>query len=617
MSDPGFALVRAPFKDVGTGETHAVGDRIYIDDPARLARWVDEGLISPVELEEALEQRLDDWPWGGIAGRDLRPWPVEKAEHEIVALLNVWNDRPALEATVSTWADHVDRVVVADGAYAGVPVATPESDDGTVEYLREVFGGRLTEFPVPGFQTQIDKRTALLRAGSGILFIVDADEYVTGPENLRSLPGDLDVGWVVYRNPVYSRTQTSPRLIRWRENLTYRHRHHWVYAGDSLLVSHQLGGRGVDHHIVPIAIQNQRGIGRPESRIRADRVYRAHQATLETAESRSGENLSASTGREPLRIVQLARFDAGMVCYRLHSAINTCTPHESLLGTRDWGRVYQEPRQYNVLEDREPLRRAVAGADIVHCHLQYHELDELGIPHMAGVVIHHHGTMYRSEPGLANERDGYRAGLRLVSNLELMQYGDGLHYLPNPVPVAQYRQLRREHGEDAMIVAHMPSKPEIKGTDVLRTVVESLQSDGIPIRMLMLTDTAHGEALRLKASADVCFDSFDLGMQCSGLEAAAMGLPVIAGDETVKAAYERWIGYCPYTFAGDAEELSTVLRRMWEDPEWRHAEAIRVTGYVLAYHDYAAVAERYLDLLEEAFGWKEKLTLGQLRPIRS
>lgn len=615
MTEIGFAIAKEPFRDANTGKSYARGDRVFIDEAAKMARWTDQGLICPIVLEQALEQRLDDWPWGGFAGQDLRPWGKEPVVGTpVIALLNVWNDRNALEVTVPTWSDHVDGVVVADGAYAGVPVDRPGSTDGSIEYLREVFGSRLTELPVNGFRSQIEKRTALLQAGPGVAFIVDADEFVYGADNLRQLRGDWDVGWVFYRNTIYERTQKCPRLIRWREGLRYAGRHHWVYEGERLLCSHQLGGAGYDHRVIPVMVDNRRGIARPPDRRQADSVYRAVQAAAESGST--GEDLSSSKGREPLRIVQLARFDAGMVCYRLHSAINSCTPHESILGTADWERCYAEPHQYHLGEHREVLRRAVAMADVVHCHLQYHDLDMLAAStNRQAVVIHHHGTMYRSSPEAANERDRRRAGLRLISNLELLEYGDDLQYLPNPVPVAQYRRLRRKHDSEGLVVAHTPSKPEIKGTVALTAAVDRLRAEGLPIRSLTITDARHSEALKLKAKADVCFDSFALGMQCSGLEAAAMGMPVVAGDARVKAAYERWIGYCPYTFAGDAAELEAVLRRFVEDPDWRESEAKRVSSYVEEYHDYAAVAEKYLELLEGAFGWKEKLTLGQVQPL--
>jgi hypothetical protein len=112
---------------------------------------------------------------------------------------------------------------------------------------------------------------------------------------------------------------------------------------------------------------------------------------------------------------------------------------------------------------------------------------------------------------------------------------------------------------------------------------------------------AHGAALRLKATCDATFDSFWLGMQGSGLEGAAMGQLVMAGDaDAAVEAAQLNAGAVPWTFAADRAALRDVLRRAVTQPAYWAREAERVGRYVARVHDYRAVGARYATMLREA-----------------
>jgi hypothetical protein len=163
-------------------------------------------------------------------------------------------------------------------------------------------------------------------------------------------------------------------------------------------------------------------------------------------------------------------------------------------------------------------------------------------------------------------------------------------------------------------IAHSPTRKDYKGTDKLIAAVETLRQKGLPIELVMIDKMTHGDALRAKATADLTFDSFWLGIQGSGLEAAAMGQMVVAGDADVKALYEQSeVGYCPYTFAGNQEQLAQVLERAIVDPDYYAAEAERVNQYVKQYHDYASVARRYEGILAKAMGRSDVFTETERR----
>ena len=369
--------------------------------------------------------------------------------------------------------------------------------------------------------------------------------------------------------------------------------------------------------MLDLSLWNSRGNRRP-----TERQEHAARARLmqQSREARVGDG--RVIGHEPLRVCQVGPFDAGHVAQRLHTGINTTSPHESLLFTAG-DHPFREPVQMCPDKHTRWLGDAMFTADVVHYHVTYYGR---GIhPSVADnrpSVMHHHGTELRVHAKEYAETDPGIVGLRLVSNLELLQYGKGLDWLPNPVPVARYRRLRhdvrtkQDSSDGEFRVAHSPSKPELKGTEAFLKACARLQKKGLKVTPVLITNASLAESLRTKASCDAMFDSVWLGMQCSGIEAAAMGLPVVAGDPDCKREYEARYGAVPYTYANNEREIGEALERLATDAEHYRAEAARVGAFVLEHHDTANVVAYYLDLLDGAFSWREKLTLGRPCPLQ-
>ena len=150
-----------------------------------------------------------------------------------------------------------------------------------------------------------------------------------------------------------------------------------------------------------------------------------------------------------------------------------------------------------------------------------------------------------------------------------------------------------------MRVGHSPTEPKLKGSAVLEHVIGELRAAGVPIEFVRIEKLPHGEALAVKATCDVVFDSFFLGLQGSGLEAGAMGIPVIAGDTRVARLHVERFGECPYVFADDAEELENALVGLM-DAEAYALAAARIRRFVWRHHSYEAVARKYLTILAGA-----------------
>lgn len=555
-------------------------------------------------------------PWAQQLGRDLDPLPIEPGNWQrIVACLNIWNDLRCLQANIDSWYPHVDHVIAVDGAYGGMGCATCASTDGTLEFLRTLAKVELIEAPADGsfWVDQVFKRSQYFtRSRPGdLLWRIDADESFTNAQAIRVAPA-LDVGWIRYAAPIYRRTQGIPAVFAYRPGLHYVDRHHWVYDGDGRLVStQQQGGVGLMHRLLPIEMTNSRGARRSIERIHLAKAQRRDQARAEATASPL-----RTQGHEPLRIVQLAPIDPGITVARLHSAINTTTPHGSVMGiaAQEWT---EAPHQFDIPRHAPQLLAAAKSADLLHLHVNYDGMRKLHIMKndwRGRTIMHHHGTTFRRAVRAFERLDSEIAALRLVSNLELLSYAPGLQYLPNPVPVAQYRGLADglrpawQHG--TLRIAHSPTKRENKATDAFLRAVDRCRAQGLQVEAVLIECLPWRDALRLKATCHVTFDSFWLGMQNSGLEAAAMGQPVIAGDADCRREYAARMGLVPYTFANDEAQLAEAIERLATDGDYFRDEAARVTTFTLVHHDYAAVTAQYLDLLDDVFGWRDRLTIG-------
>jgi hypothetical protein len=549
----------------------------------------------------------EHYPWDNQEGRELCPLNRPPGEWKrVVACLNIWNDLESIKRTIDTWYDHVDAVIAVDGAYVGAKSDVPWSTDGTLEFLKGL--DKVTVVETSEFwQTQYIKRSVYLSMcqEGDLIFVVDADEYVDNAECLRTLP-DFDVGWALCQNTLYERDQPISRLYKYRPGLRYDLRHYWVFDGDNLVTNRQRGGIGYDHIQVPIVYRNM-GSKAPRSMERkvARGAVKKKQFQIESA---VGDELPS--GRKSLRILNISSIDPGFVSYRLHSAINTTSPHTSIHCAGKDPEEYAVPVQFHYKNNREVVRLAATGADVIHCHMGYHPFLSLGVDTEAQLVVHHHGSLYRRSHEKYNELDK-RAILRLASNYELLQYGD-LNYLPNPVPFARYAKLaNRTTGP--IRVGHSPTKRHFKGTEAFLNAISALQGMGYDVEPVLIERMAHGESLKMKGTCDIFFDSFWLGIQCSGLEAACMGIPVIAGDGVVAGTYKKLQGEVPYTFADSEDELIAVLQKLMNDSEFYDKEAARVQEYVKCNHDYSEVTHRYFDLLDKAIGWKNSHLLANFK----
>lgn len=330
-----------------------------------------------------------------------------------------------------------------------------------------------------------------------------------------------------------------------------------------------------------------------------------------------------------LRILQGCGYDPGNAAYRHHSAVNEHTKHASAFVRFGHTNPFCDLRQIDGSEARRGVchktRTLMEQADVIHSHVDYMVQLKAGYRWRARddqlVIRHYHGTRWNAPveqqwPRLNMLEDDIANVVLVGARFTLCATRPTrMQWVPIAIPVKRYRAMvPAERKPGPFRIAHSPSRRDYKGTADLVAAVDTLRKKGLAIEIVMIERQTHGKALAMKADADLTFDSFWLGIQGSGLEAAAMGQMVVAGDADVRELYiGSEVGACPYTFADDRAQLAAILERAVTDPKWRAAEAKRVGKYVTAYHDYAAVASRYERIIANAMNRPDVLTTKKKR----
>lgn len=317
----------------------------------------------------------------------------------------------------------------------------------------------------------------------------------------------------------------------------------------------------------------------------------------------------ATPAPDAIRVLQLTHYDPGSAVYRYHAAANTDPGVVSAFARWGYSNPHCHLRQWDGDLHRQTVEFLAMTADVIHVHMDYRTLHQdlkYSLWPDQRVAITYHGSMLPDDPRKTYvDEDADRRNRAIQFGARPYHGRHGIErYLPIPMPIDDYLPLVAKPASGPFRIAHSPTKRAIKGTGVLLEAIEDLKVlDGCPVELVLIEDCDHGEALRRKATCHATFDSFWLGMQGSGLEGAAMGQPVIAGDPLAAEEAARLNGgHIPWTFADDKATLRATIRRLAEDAMFYRAEAVRVHEYVRRLHDYRAVGAQYATFLREALG---------------
>lgn len=215
-------------------------------------------------------------------------------------------------------------------------------------------------------------------------------------------------------------------------------------------------------------------------------------------------------------------------------------------------------------------------------------------------VMHHHGTIFRSNPSpLMDQAAGYRA-ISVVSTIDLLTIAPPgqLRWVGNPVNIPSLQDIRFRNLISHLrpLVVHAPTGREKKGTEQWLQALGGLHAD-----LRLIEGVTWQECLRLKAEGDLLMDQLRVGYGNNALEAWAMGIPVISGvsDANVVDAMHKQIGYLPF-YLTTPSTVASRLREIVEDGDLRDQYRVIGEQYVNDFHDERKVVEQWQSIYEEA-----------------
>jgi hypothetical protein len=253
------------------------------------------------------------------------------------------------------------------------------------------------------------------------------------------------------------------------------------------------------------------------------------------------------------------------------------------------------------LPPTDEILQLFADADVVHVMERWDAVTPFTGWQEKPLVLHHHGTIFREWNTAYLNHSAAQFGAAVVaSTIDLTLLGPDIEWLPNPCDLARMRSFRAAAEEhDGLLAVHSPTNAPIKGTSYFTAAAAGA---GWALDLVQWSDWE--SCLRRKARADLALDQLTFGYGLSGIEAMAMGIPVVGGcsDQRVTDLMLRSWGNLPFM-------LSTPWQLPWvmeffKDPANRAASAAVGTWFVEQYHEESRVAAQAVRVYERAMAMR-------------
>jgi hypothetical protein len=249
-------------------------------------------------------------------------------------------------------------------------------------------------------------------------------------------------------------------------------------------------------------------------------------------------------------------------------------------------------------------------ADVIHLTNDVKAYFQLRLARLRKpAVIHHHGTLFRSQPArLLAEAKRLRM-VSAVSTIDLMRFApDVLRWVPTAYDLDRLDHIRQEHrrpDDGTVRIISAPTNRQIKSTAALEAAVRTLKAEGLPVELVLVEGRTWQECLEQKATADIYFDQVGLGYGCNAVEAWGMGIPVVAGaDEwTLARMRQEWnIGSrkrLPFMEATETT-IADALRKLVESANLRATYGALGHAHAAKYHAQKPALTRLAEVYAEA-----------------
>lgn len=162
------------------------------------------------------------------------------------------------------------------------------------------------------------------------------------------------------------------------------------------------------------------------------------------------------------------------------------------------------------------------------------------------------------------------------------------HHVQVPLRLAQYRF--NVPGREIPKVIHAPSRPGVKGTDVIEQVVQKLKAEGIQFEFHSIRQMNHDQLLQELSDADVLIDGLIVhGPGWLGFEAMASGC--VTATRYFEDSPEC---FRPPVVSIDSSNIESRLRTLLTDRDLRVRLAHEGRRYVEEHNDVRIVVDQLL-----------------------
>lgn len=288
------------------------------------------------------------------------------------------------------------------------------------------------------------------------------------------------------------------------------------------------------------------------------------------------------------------------VGYRLKAAFDKFSTRYKVRSVRGTNNYIDYPSDITWMGNNILVNRLYDEADIIHISEYPWALDGGSAPKIWNkvdkpTVIHQHGTPFRNNPkqflSIA-KNSGYA---QIVSTVDLL-VDDSLVWIPNPVDVDMMKKIRKEHyPKDGIFrVGQAPTNPSIKNTSNYVHAAKAIKETDEDFDYFVLSNLKWVDTLMHKAKCDLWFDQLTFGYGNNGIEAMAMGIPVM-GNFMDKSNFERIkdeTGMDVPLIWTEKDDIERLIRWFKNDRDGLRRMANLAKAYINEVHEESKVVER-------------------------
>ena len=278
----------------------------------------------------------------------------------------------------------------------------------------------------------------------------------------------------------------------------------------------------------------------------------------------------------------------------LKSDVMSFQPHPFNYGV-DFYRPTKLPFPLRYAERMLSLSQVVGDYDVLHFHWSSLAPFGFDLPLWKRlgkrIIIHHHGDDIRNkgEDWLCSRF----ADQILVSTPDLLAWSHRAVWLPNPIDLNKYQFIGAKEHAGAIKIVHAPTMRSAKGTEHVLKAVDDLQKEGYDVRLILVENMSHHEALEQYKSADIVVDQLLVGWYgVFAIECMALGKPVLV---YIRKDLRSYLNDMPLIDTSPSR-LNEDLKMLVKDASLREYIGAKARKFVEQTHNSDEIAKCIINL---------------------